>query len=127
MSVTVLSTFGVYGRLCVVVLHFLDSFFAISDKCVGRYSPVITANSYSTFTNEIFHITLFFGNMFGTSRTGGYFPYPMPSRKLYNFAPFKAHFYIVKLGFTGVLIIVLISAQKYILRVLVRTAAPGRF
>ena len=32
---------------------------------------------------------------------------------LYNFAPLKPHFYIVKLGFTGVYIMVLISAQKY--------------
>ena len=29
---------------------------------------------------------------------------------LYNFDPLKAHFYIVKLGFTGVYIIFLISA-----------------
>ena len=32
--------------------------------------------------------------------------------RLYNFEPFKPHFYIVKLGFTGVYIIFLISAQK---------------
>ena len=31
---------------------------------------------------------------------------------LYNFDPFKPHFYIVKLGFTGVHIIFLISAQN---------------
>ena len=31
---------------------------------------------------------------------------------LYNFDPFKPHFYIVKLGFTGVYIILLISAQN---------------
>ena len=31
---------------------------------------------------------------------------------LYNFDPIKPHFYIVKLGFTGVYIIFLISAQK---------------
>ena len=30
---------------------------------------------------------------------------------VYNFDPLKPHFYIVKLGFTGVYIIVLISAQ----------------
>ena len=33
---------------------------------------------------------------------------------LYNFDPLKPHFYIVKLGFTGVYIIFLISAQKHI-------------
>ena len=31
---------------------------------------------------------------------------------LYNFDPLKPHFYIVKLGFTGVYIIFLISAQN---------------
>ena len=31
---------------------------------------------------------------------------------LYNFDPLKPNFYIVKLGFTGVYIILLISAQK---------------
>ena len=31
---------------------------------------------------------------------------------LYNFDPVKPHFYIVKLGFTGVYIIFLVSAQK---------------
>ena len=32
---------------------------------------------------------------------------------LYNFDPLKPHFYVVKLGFTGVYIIFLISAQKH--------------
>ena len=32
---------------------------------------------------------------------------------LYNYDPLKPHFYIVKLGFTGVDIIFLISAQKH--------------
>ena len=32
---------------------------------------------------------------------------------LYNFDPLKPHFYIVKLGFTGVYVIFLISAQKH--------------
>ena len=46
---------------------------------------------------------------------------------LYNFDPLKPHFYIVKLGFTGVYIIFLISAEKHRLWVLVRTASPRRF
>ena len=41
---------------------------------------------------------------------------------LYNFDPLKLH-----LGFTGVYIIFLISAQKHRLWVLVRTASPRRF
>ena len=57
--------------------------------------------------------------------------------RLYNFNPLKPHFYVVKLGFTGVYIIFLISAQnidcgyslepprrKHRLWVLVRTASP---
>ena len=53
------------------------------------------------------------------------FPVPIHITKtcLYNFYPLKHHFYIVKLEFTGVYIIVLISAQKQRLRVLVRTAS----
>ena len=46
---------------------------------------------------------------------------------LYNFDPLKPHFYTVKLGFTGVYIIFVISAQKHILWVLVRTASARRF
>ena len=42
---------------------------------------------------------------------------------LYNSDPLKPHFYIVKLGFTGVYIIFLISAQKHRLWVLVKTAS----
>ena len=43
---------------------------------------------------------------------------------LYKFDPLKPHIYIVKLGFTGVYIIFLISAQKHRMWVLVRTASP---
>ena len=46
---------------------------------------------------------------------------------LYSFDPLKPHFYIVKLGFTGVHIIFLISAQKHRLWVLIRTASSRRF
>ena len=40
---------------------------------------------------------------------------------LYNFDPLKPHFYIVKLGFTGVYIIFIISAQKHSEAVLTST------
>ena len=43
---------------------------------------------------------------------------------IYNFDPLKPHFYIVKLGFTGVYIIFLSFAEKHRLLVLVRTASP---
>ena len=38
--------------------------------------------------------------------------YTITRTRLYNFDPLKPHFYIVKLGFTGVYIIFLISAQN---------------
>ena len=41
----------------------------------------------------------------------------------YKFDSLKPNFYIVKLGFTGVYIIFLISAQKHRLLVLVRTVS----
>ena len=44
---------------------------------------------------------------------------------LYNFGPLKPHFYPIKLGFTGIYIIFLISAQKHRLWVLVRTASTS--
>ena len=46
---------------------------------------------------------------------------------LYNFDPLKPHFYIVKLGFTGVYIIFLFSTQKHRLWVLVRTVSSRQF
>ena len=66
----------------------------------------------------------FNGNFFGNKCC--------PSRKkcLYKFDPIKPHFYIVKLGFIGVYIFFLISAQKLRLWVLirqVRTASARRF
>ena len=47
--------------------------------------------------------------------------------RLYNDDPLKPHFYIVKLGFIGVYIIFLISAQKHRLWVVVRTVSLRRF
>ena len=52
---------------------------------------------------------------------------PITKTRLCNFDPRKPHFYIVKLGFTGVYIIFPISAQKHRLWVLVRTASLRRF
>ena len=42
---------------------------------------------------------------------------------LYKFDALKPHFYIVKLGFTGVYIIFLISAQKHRLWVPIKTVS----
>ena len=55
-----------------------------------------------------------------------YFYYIMKTY-LHNFDPLKPHLYIVKLGFTGINIIFLISAQKHKLWVPIRTASPRQF
>ena len=46
---------------------------------------------------------------------------------LYDFDPLKQHFYLVKLGFRGLYIILLISAQKHRLLVLIKTASSRQF
>ena len=45
--------------------------------------------------------------------------------RLYNFDPLKPHFYIVKLGYTVVYIISLVSAQKYRLWYSLEPPRPG--
>ena len=40
------------------------------------------------------------------------FKFYITKTRLYSFDPIKPHFYTVKLGFTGVYIIILISAQN---------------
>ena len=77
----------------------------------------------STYTQQAFYFNL--------CRTVSYRPDrialgPITKTRLYNFDPLKPHFYIVKLGFTRVYIIFLISDKKR-LWVLVRTASPRRF
>ena len=47
--------------------------------------------------------------------------------RLYNFDPLNPHFYIVKLGFTGVYIIFSYFVEKRRLWVLVRIASVRRF
>ena len=79
---------------------------------VRRYVfPCYGSYSWQSFTGEI---------LFTVSRI-------ITKTCLYNFDPLKPHFYIVKLGFTGVYIIFLISAQKHRFWILVRTASPRRF
>ena len=56
-----------------------------------------------------------------------YSEHTITKTRLYNIDPLKTHFYTVKLGFTGVYIIFLISAKKHRLWVLVRTASPRQY
>ena len=68
------------------------------------------------------------GNIQQTKNNNHFLIFPDITKTcLYSFDPLKSHFYIVKLGFTGVYIIFLISAQKHRLWVLVRTASSRQF
>ena len=57
-----------------------------------------------TFSLDLAHMYYSLGGMY-------LFSYTITKTYLYNFDPLKPHFYIVKLGFTGVYTIFLISAQ----------------
>ena len=50
--------------------------------------------------------------MYSPAYSGFHFILHITKTCLYNFDPLKPHFYIVKLGFTGVYIVFLISAQN---------------
>ena len=54
-----------------------------------------------------------------------YFSSDITKTCLYNIDPLKPHFYTVKLGFTGIYIIFLISAQKHRLWILIRLYKRG--
>ena len=75
------------------------------------------------------HFTFFFlfYSKTHTHKHTNSFPIYITKTYLYNPDPLKPHFYIVKLGFTGVYIIFLISVQKHRLWVLVRTASASWF
>ena len=66
-------------------------------------------------------------NSTNVNYTGGTLVFNITKTRLYNVDPLQPHFYIAKLGFTGVYINFLISAQKHKLWVLVRTASARRF
>ena len=79
-----------------------------NDKCDDAYSILHNSTSYTQCLLQI---------------SKSY----ITKTRLYSFNPLKTLFFTVKLGFTGVDINFLISAQKHRLLVLVRTASPRRF
>ena len=84
--------------------------------CEGRYNFVIIPQPPMNFFLIwiLYVITTSFSdysNPYGMHRRRAY-RLSMTKTYLYNFDPLLPHFYIVKLGFTGVYIIFLISAQK---------------
>ena len=60
---------------------------------------------FLTYNGGVFSFYVFIGNGFLTACH-------ITKTYLYKFDPYKPHFYIVELGFTGVYIIFLISAQN---------------
>ena len=100
--------FGTLAFLLCLQLAVYDLFLCLGDLCSGEVDCLLSIVE-------------------GTSRTRGVDGLCITKTYLYNFDPLKPHFNIVKLGFTGVYIIFLISAQKHRLWVLVRTASPRRF
>ena len=82
------------------------------------------ANQFSVGKESAYQI--FTKNKLGMSKVSAWWV-PITKTCLYDIDPLKPHFYIVKLGFTGVYAIFLIFAQKHKLWVLVRTASPRRF
>ena len=85
---------GMYLFLLLLRFHSCSSFFPVTFSI----SSTISSISFLPFSG----------------RQHNMIPNPINVLKtyLYNFDPLKPHFYIVKLGFTGVYIIFLISAQN---------------
>ena len=100
------------GLSCVLFFYFLFIFYWFGFALVCRMPPPLPTPTPFFTDLRLFEFCFYF------SITKTY---------LYNFDPLKPHFYIVKLGFTGICIISLISAQKHRLWVLVRTASLRRF
>ena len=91
---------------------------------------------YVRASRRTYRIVCVRGSPVGAQSRGGPEPllyillaYKSSSSRKHNYIvlPLKSHFYIVKLGFTGVYINFLISSQNHRLWVLVRTASPRQF
>ena len=102
----------------------------IAQRYISRLSPL-----RPRFDSRRLHVAYSWSNFFSTTH-GPKKPTSGPRERVYSITktclysvapPLKPHFYIVKLGFTGVYIIFLVSAQKDRLWVLVRIGSPRRF
>ena len=81
----------------------------------------LSDDSQADIINDLSSISRYSGVVLNINNP--YFEGIITKTCLYDIDPLKPHFYIVKLGFTGVYIIILISAKKHRLWVLVRTAS----
>ena len=71
-----------------------------------------TVNIFSTRLFTFAQLQIKQNTIWASSLRVMWFQVPITKTRLYNFDPLEPHFYIVKLGFTGVCIIFLISAQN---------------
>ena len=113
-------TIGVINRGMAKAQEILKH--SVNLNFIVRYAdiPTCTSLKFGALAAEVYH-----NNEIHTIIGPG--NYIITETFLYNFDPLKPHFYMVKLGFTGVYIIFLISAQRHRLWVLVRTASQRRF
>ena len=112
-------------------LHFVFKISQIRFKNFGHFHKLTSEKIFEPDFASVNHGKAAFGNFFDCDlsilMSVQNFIEIITKTYLYNFDPLKPHFYIVKLGFTGVYVIFLISAQKHRLLVLVRTALARRF
>ena len=101
----------VRAAVACAILERTSGFETSTETIAPRYLKLVTLPSFCLFTLislwmplALFVINLVFSALISIFIT---------KTCLYNFDPLKPHFYIVKLGFTGVYIIFLISAQKH--------------
>ena len=104
---------------------------AVQDMCKNKHEGIRKSQQESSMISErvpfdqitvlILHLRTGRPTMFATHPPNLHtFTDIIKKSCLFNVDPVKPHFYIVKLGFTGVYIIFLISAQKHRLWILVR-------
>ena len=90
---------------------------ALSILCVGNEGPHQTAHVRTLIwvylARKRINVFFFFFFFFFFSNVELHLLFYITKTYLYNFGPLKHHFYIVKLGFTGVYIIFFISAHKH--------------
>ena len=87
----------------------LDELLAAAAKVIGTTVFHVPSDGNCMFSAIVDQLKLI-GNFKYTTQS---LRYSITKTYLYNFDPLKPHIYIVKLGFTGVYIIVLISTPKH--------------
>ena len=90
--------------MCFITLGIINIILSAFSKSFGCFHIVICAFYVTTRQNKVVFN--------GFDKVQGSIRHVIMKTHLYNFYPLKTYCYIVKLGFTGVYIIFLISAQN---------------